>query len=838
MTTPRRDAPLRIVAILAVVVLGVIGFTASTSVLGGGLAWLGFLFFVLSGWGFVVVRAARVADPDVGMRAVWGACGYLAVAGGFLALNVLSRPVILGLIGIGVAGFAWRELTTPVASWCHVRDAVRFVRTRPALGWLAVVVVGFAVVRIVGAVATLDRNPWDDDIAYTPLVKRLLDTGDLVEPFSFRRLGAYGGQTVLQALAGARGSLSSVHLIDKGLCFGLALLLLAGHARAVKTQPLWTVVVALVLLMMPDTAINTASYWSGVAMFVCLYRTVVDEHWLLAGLVGGATCTLRQNYLAIAAVFLGLALLSRLIVAARTVPWGEAWRGERRRWLLGAGLAAAVLVPYWIASYRSSGTFLFPIMEGTWNASVSLRATAPSWADELQFLVWCFIESQPLVILPPVLAVILFSTDTRPTRPVIALLLASTLGLVLMVVSFVGSDANHLWRYAFPATITVIAMFALEIGAEDASPPRLAPLGRWVLLASLLLQLVVQRDGLAKRYATLFGDIQEARHGDPTAAVEQRRYAALQASAPAGARLLVMLDDPAHLDFGRNPIANLDTPGYASPGPGLPAFAGPEALRTYLLGEGIRHVAFVRSEHSRYFYRRPFWIWRIFNDAEIFQVMSAYTLDAIDSLAALATTSTVLHDVDGLVMLDLGTAPLASPRDDRPEPVRRAAYVRALADREGLHAAWSLNTRDDVLFEDGVTGLVFVDERVDDPAWYDVLHTATTPPTRGTAARWLYRRAHLRVRGATDMHLVARGKVNLGATYTRPRLDVSLDGALLTTVIVDEQGGFTIDVVVPATQLGDAWRDLYLVFGSIAEPQRDVRELRAARLESLEWEPR
>ena len=798
------DRPQRIITILAVVILGAVGVVAKGSLLIGGLAWLGFLFFVLSGWGFLVVRAARRSDPEFAMRAMWGACGYLAVAGVFLAANALSRPMVLGLIAIGVAGFAWRELTAPVASWSGFVVVCRRAFARPEFAWFTVVLVGIALVRIVGAVATLDRNPWDDDIAYTPMLKRLLDSGDLIEPFSFRRLGAYGGQTVLQALGGACGSLASVHLIDKGLCFGLALMLFAGHARAVRTQPVWAVVVALVVILMPDTAINTASCWSGVVVFVGLYRTVVDEDWLLAGLVGGAACTLRANYIVIAAVFIALALLAR--------------RAERRSWLVAAAVAIAVLVPYWIAAYRSSGTFLFPVMEGTWNASVSLRATAASWTDELHFFVACFIESQPIVILPPVFAIIVFTTDTRPTRPIVALLLASTLSFVLMVHSFVGSDSHHLWRYAFAAAITLLAVFALELGAETAGPLRIAPTGRWVLLAALMVQLVAQREGLADRFTAVLASIRDARHADPDTAIQARNYAALQAAAPAGARVAVMLDDAAYLDFDRNRIVHLDTPGYASPAPGLPMFAGPEPLRAYFLGQGIRYVAFVRSQRSRAFYRRPFWIWRIHNDAEIFQLMSAYTLDMIDSLAALAMTSKVLHDVDGLVMLDLGDAPASVPRDFRPEPERRAAYVRALADREGLHAQWSLNNRDDVLFLDGTNAMVMLDA--------------------GTPVRWLYWRAHLRVRGATDMRLVARGTINAAATSTRPRIEVSLDGALLASVLVEPGGAFTLDVVVPATRLGATWHDLYLAVDGIDDPQKDARERRVARLESLEWEPR
>ncbi|MBL0220209.1 MAG: hypothetical protein IPQ07_40855 [Myxococcales bacterium] len=835
------DRLLRLATIAAAIGLGARGLADPSSVLAGGIAWLGFLLFVVSGWGYLVVKIARVEDPDLGMRALWGLAGYLAVSGPLLAAGVLSRPVILAMIGLGALAAAWREWTTDEPLWQRVLDGVAALRQRPGASLFVVLILGVVVLQITGAIATLDRNPWDDDIAYTPLVKRLLDAGNLIEPFSFRRLGAYGGQTLLDALAGARGSLASVHLIDKGLCYAIALLLLAGYARTLRTQPLWTAVVALVVVLMPDTAINTASYWSGVAVFVGLYRCVVDERWALAGLVGAAACTLRQNYIEIAVVFLGLALGARLLRAARASSWRAGWIAERKAWLWCAGIAALVLVPYWIAAYRSNGTFLFPFLEGTWNPSVSLRATAPTWTDELQFGVWCLIETHPIVVIPSVFAVMVFATDARPTRPITALLVASTLGLVLMVHSFVGSDTNHLWRYAFAAALTLLAVFSLEIGADE-SNTRLVPLGRWVLLASLLLQLAVQREALPKRFATLFGNLREARvlerSGDPSAQAQQRRYTALQAAIPAGESVAVMLDDPQYLDFARNRIFNLDTPGYASPRPGMPSFAGPDAVRAYLRGQGIRYVAFVRSDRSRYFYRRPFWIWRIFNDAEIFQTMSAYAIDAIETFAALSTKVTVLHEEDGLVVLDLGAEVPTVAAPSGSEAVRRAAFVRALADREGLHDAWSLNNRADLLFDDGFTGLAFLDGSADDPVWYDVLHPPATAPTRGVAARWLYRRAHLRVHGERDMRLALRGKINVGVAYTRPRLDVMLDGELLATVIADPTGAFAITADVAAAQLAGGWHDVYLVFDSIAEPQKEVRELRAARIESVEWEPR
>jgi hypothetical protein len=53
-----------------------------------------------------------------------------------------------------------------------------------------------------------------------------------------------------------------------------------------------------------------------------------------------------------------------------------------------------------------------------------------------------------------------------------------------------------------------------------------------------------------------------------------------------------MLDQPFRLDFKRNRILTWDEPGPVSPPPYLPFGEGPEALARYLLGHGVRYVAY------------------------------------------------------------------------------------------------------------------------------------------------------------------------------------------------------------------------------------------------------
>src|SRR5689334_20915826 len=126
----------RLASIGAALGLGAVGLALPGSLLVGGAAWLAFVLLVLSGWGWLVVRIARTPDVDLGLRAVWGVAGYLAVAGLLVMVGICSRPVILVLAAIGFAGFAWRELTTPDPLVAHVRRGLEALRARPAVALL------------------------------------------------------------------------------------------------------------------------------------------------------------------------------------------------------------------------------------------------------------------------------------------------------------------------------------------------------------------------------------------------------------------------------------------------------------------------------------------------------------------------------------------------------------------------------------------------------------------------------------------------------------------------------------------------------------------------------
>src|SRR6185369_6977001 len=133
-----------------------------------------------------------------------------------------------------------------------------------------------------------------------------------------------------------------------------------------------------------------------------------------------------------------------------------------------------------------------------------------TWPQELAFLVTCCLDSSPIVVIPILALVLAFTTDRRPGRPLTSLAIASTLSFGLLVHGFLGSEAFHLWRYAFGFATALAILLVLEIGAgDDNARVGLLPLGRWLVLAALVLQIAVGRGALPKQAIALFADLRE-----------------------------------------------------------------------------------------------------------------------------------------------------------------------------------------------------------------------------------------------------------------------------------------------------------------------------------------
>lgn len=832
----------------ATVVLGLgwaLGFAVPSDLLGAA-AWSVAVLGVLFGLGSGAGRLARI-ELNLGEALALGAVAWIALTGPLLALGVCSRWPMIALAAAGTA-LALFEIGKVRVAWPADRTALI----------LGGALAGFLAITLLGLVAT-HGNPYDDRIAYTAFVKRLLDAGNLVEPFSLRRLSAYGGQTTLLALAALRGDVESTDLLDRGIFQIVSVIVVIGLARRRQLHLAAIAIVVAFVLGVWDMSINSAGTWTGFTCFTAAYAFATRDDLPRRTALGlafaacAAACTIRQNYLVPAGLFAALLLVFNLRSEAARTSWREAWQRERSTVLACIGVAAVIVLPYMVAAWRSNHTFLYPLLLGTGNPAAPLRPTGGTFSDELGFFLAIIVDPEPIRMWWLLLPFMLLAKDTQACRPWPAFLVASVIGLAFLVHSFLLSDPTTLWRYAFGYMTPLAVVFLVEVGAQLPLVPespalrlRLGPAPTLLVWLAVACQFAVSHAMISDRLDAAVQNLKSAIALGTNKSADAGLYHDLQAAVPEGAKLAVLLDDPYLLDFARNDIANFDLPGFAAPRPGLPSFLGPDRWRSYFASLGIRYVAFTDASHSTFMYRRYSWLYRMYSDGEIWRFMGAHIVDTADTLAALEKTSRVLFDRRGMVVIDLGTTASPLPAtSDAPEAARQDQFMRQLSETELHSNAWELSSRHDLVFEpDGVGpgGLHVGPNPVPGPAivpvgqspwdrFTDALVGASNEPV--PAYRWISDRTHVRARGTKRQHLHVKARMYAQQLATTANeLVVTLDGREVGRVSADADGFMALDADVACS----GWCDLYLAITSVPEFWRLPDDLRGIKLVELRWD--
>lgn len=617
------------------------------------------------GWGSLLrVVIAPKERVDLGLRAVWGASVTCAIGGALMAASLMKRTAAMLIVELGLLLAVATIAREREALFQQLRVLVRGVRIRPLFGCACAVLALLVSVHYLAGIADWHVNPYDDEIAYLSFVRKLLDTGSIVEPFSLRRLAALGGQTFFMELVSLRAEPSQGLTFDRSVSLLMAVLLVAGYRSEGRRPNLWFLFAGLVMFVtLPVIGINTASYMSGLAFFLGLHRTLtwagetdrtVWKNALALSLVSAAICTLRQNYLVVPVGVLGFSYVARWLRV----------RGSLREPILVAVFTLAALVGWFIVGWSSNRTFLYPVVVGTANRALLLQSSVTTFWDEAKLFIWTAMEGLPFKTFFLFLFALVLYRERDPRRPVLSLAFGSLVGLVMLVHGTSQSDGDTLARYSFAflfASVMAVVLAAATERSLVSSRPWLVRAFPALTIFALLLTLADSRTRLYPSYVLSLRNIAALARSTPrslaTRPPEASLYEQMQASVPAGKTMAVMLDEPYFLDFGRNWIFNLDMPGYASLPPGLPYFQGSRKVEEYFRSLGIRYIAFVRPDCSRYHYRREYWLERLTDEQEIWRAHAPYVLDFIDNLAELDTRHKRLFEARGLVVTDLEEAP-------------------------------------------------------------------------------------------------------------------------------------------------------------------------------------
>jgi hypothetical protein len=836
------------IGLIALLVVGWVRGLSNPHDLIGTVGWSFTVLATFYGLGMALQRCTRISLL-FGEAVLIGAGLWVAIIGVLLPFGVASRLPQLALAALGSLCAGYEIVTSiksPAASPSSTGADERVGWDRTALV-LLVLLGGYLLLNLAGSISTRG-NPFDDSVAYGGFVRRLLNCGDLTEPFSFRRLSAYGGQTALLALGALRGDYESFDLVDRGLFQPVAALVLLDLARRRRLHVAAAALLVTFVVAQMENRFNSAAHWTGIAFFLGIYHFASREDlspraslWLVAALAGVA-CTLRQNYILPAGMFVLASLIFHLRAQRRAAgdgSWAQVWREERRIVLLAVAIAGVVVLPYMIAAWQSNRTFLYPVLLGTGNPVAPLRPIGATIFDELSFFVAVFLNSEPVRPWWMLAPLLFMARDPRARKPFTALLWSSAIGFVYLTHSFTLSDAYNIWRYAAGYMTPLLAVFMAELLVElplveprgERMRLKVSPLVSAMVLFTLLLQAVESRTVVSTRVKEDFIEAKAAFvNGSVRTGAREELYRQMQAAIPAGGTVAALVDESFHLDFGRNRIVNLDLPGFAAPAPGLPSFLAVEDWRTYLHSQGIRYVVYIDGDYSTYLFRRPIWSGATFSDHGIWRYMATHMVDIIDAFRGLTASSRVLFQRDGFVAIDLGPVTAVDPEALRaryrvPELLREQTWLQRQLAAELHPGLWNLMTRYDVVFDD-VLPIDFTPPENSVWSAFGLAKAVAIPPRR-----WLSDRTHIRVHGERRQRLQLELYIDNRKLGTRPTVAVSIDGQQLFASAPIADGKVSID----ATTACRGWCDVYVSVSSVGVTWQAASTVRGIRLDSLTW---
>jgi hypothetical protein len=574
-----------------------------------------------------------------------------------LMLSVFSTTFVALYILTGLA-LAWRNSRSPRFGYLwstlpSIRSKVLVLTLLLLIAWT-----------YAGAVASRQYNPYDDFAAYFSLVKMLLDTGTLFDPFNFRLVGALGGQTVLSTLVLGFFPWKYAHLLDVGIA-GLIMLGLTQEMVPGNKPKTWIVRVILVTLalMFPIPRANIAGELTGVVLFIALFRSfdLVAERricgWRSAFLLGGvitATATLRAHYIFV------MALLGISFALWRFWEDKQNRRDITRETLMTVVTTAILSAPWWVVAYRACGVFLYPLVKGTQRPEFELyNHQHLSLSHTLQFIGSFLISYNFLPLFLPAC----FLKRGRQQRILFVFAGAILLISIIFVSQLTFALPDDLYRYLAPIgvafglyTASIVAQQVVETPSNNGArfPALRAKLALTLAMMAIMLSTfhfllrTVSNTTRIRRAINMQSPMWCKPSPEPVTAVftnqAEQDYQRAFARIPLGAKTLIAVDYPFLLDYRLHSIFSIDVAGAASPATGLPYFHGPSPVKEYLLAQDIHYIAYVPFDRSKLLHSRACATYNLAGPEAVYRYLATFELDFYNNVDQLAKTNRVLFD--------------------------------------------------------------------------------------------------------------------------------------------------------------------------------------------------
>jgi len=493
-----------------------------------------------------------------------------------------------------------------------------------------------------GVVASRTFQKMDDLPAYAYLAQKLVATGGLIDPFSSRRILSYGGATLYQAVFVKFTGLQSIFAFDNLFMPVVLVITVLLYGRSHKLSPWLLGLLSLCLVagtsslilfnLSPRFAITFFTLVVLLASFDLARSNsrVGSDYVLVMGLLIASLSTMRvENAVAPA------------IVVLLTIVWDR--RSAFRHALLLVGIGMLSVSGWAFALYRSSGTFLFPIMRGT--ANMSFYFDPVHWGiSQYLTLFWngVALENEFAILIGVFVAALCsylsFKKDIVSTRILVYVAGAVTAQLIVMVFAMTGYDGPTVTRYSGPTILaagifTVVLLF-LKNKQNQFQPHESSKLltqlrmfvgtnmfnvGAVFLIFLCCLGYTVPNSArtvdrssiplFSTEFRTTFTNAYDLIHKGALSLLNIQSVTSVvnadlvsiskvSAAVPKNSTVLSAIETPGFLDMSRFNVFTLDWPSANSEFPGLKFDQGVQALKHYLIAHGINFLLIQRNDSS------------------------------------------------------------------------------------------------------------------------------------------------------------------------------------------------------------------------------------------------
>jgi uncharacterized protein YozE (UPF0346 family) len=537
---------------------------------------------------------------------------------------------------------------------------------------------------LLGTILPHWRDNNDDWLAYFHFPRMMLETGTLVEPFNFRRLGSLGGSSYLGTFLYPLLSTSALPFADVGLgtllLWAAALGFFHEKKKALSSYGLRREVFAFLAVVVSASAAlyNHAPVIVPLALFVGLFWAALQQNsassaetgdGILLGVMAGSIVTMRNNFVLFVAVFL---VFHAVLLFGR--------RGSRGRMMRTVGLSFVVMLlvlgPWFALSHESSGTILYPLFKGNYTFPGGLQVPM-SLQQNMNFILT---NVKSAKLLEFALLVSIAAVLGQYPLFFAALFIASIVTVAGTALALTVSDSFNVYRYSLSFLLAGLVVVSGAILMHETGPRENRRVKRALKIFFICLTVwwfvwpahfsqnrsyrvwrfsLMPANDVAYRVNALVDSVRILSARTFSSALNpghSAEYEEVQEYLPDNAKFLSMAMKPFLWDFTKQEIHTLDCIGQASPPPGMPIFGGPDAISRYLRALGYEYIVYTppESEEDNVLYNRRYWL-RVFDRQQpLWGSWAPYFLYFFDYLQSMEERGSVVFRNEYLKVIRLG----------------------------------------------------------------------------------------------------------------------------------------------------------------------------------------